>query len=412
MTLLGRSICPVAFSMIDLFSGGGGMSYGFHAHPSFVLAGAADAQIGKPSSPRGSLACNDTYLLNMGFAPTEVDLATIDPADLRSALGFEGRLDVLSACPPCTGFSRAMPSNHLIDDGRNSLVTRTALFAEEFQPRVLIMENARELLTGNFRHHFDNLTLGLEKLGYTVHADSHMLSRFGLPQIRERALVVATAPDVTPHTLDELWSGFGVDPEATSVRRAISHLAPLHAGDVDPRDGMHASPNFSTERVTARIRAIPHDGGSWRDIWDKPELRRLLTPSMLRSAEKGRFGSYPDVYGRMWWDKPAPTIKRECGHIGNGRYAHPEQDRLLSLREIALLNGFPDTYNFGGGALANRYRHVGDAVPPLISHQLAWLCHWILTDEKPALSDIVLPGTSLTADDILGMSVASHEVAA
>lgn len=398
--------------MIDLFSGAGGMSYGFHAHPAFDLLGAADAQIGKPSSPRGSLACNSTYELNMDFTPTEVDLATVDPADLRSMMGIEGRVDVLSACPPCTGFSRAMPTNHLIDDRRNSLVTRTALFAEEFQPRVLVMENARELLTGNFRHHFDNLKSGLEKLGYTVHAQTHMLSHFGLAQIRERALVVATASDVTPRSLEDLWAGFTVAFEATTVRRAISDLPHLGAGDVDPRDDMHAAPSFGAAETLERLRAIPHDGGSWRDLWGKPHLRRLLTPAMLRSAEQGRWGSYPDVYGRMWWDKPAPTIKRECGHIGNGRYAHPNQDRLLSLREIALLNGFPKSYRFGGSALTNRYRHVGDAVPPLVSHQLAWLSYWILTGEKPALADIILPDTSLNAADIVELRGSASEAVA
>lgn len=387
--------------MIDLFSGGGGMSYGFHAHSSFELVGAADAQIGKPSSAPGTLDCNSTYALNMGFEPAEVDLATVDPADLRRRLGFDGRLDVLSACPPCTGFSRALPTNHLIDDQRNSLVTRTALFVEEFEPRVLVMENARELLTGNFRHHFDNLRGGLESLGYTVRADTHMLTRFGLPQIRERALVIATASGETPRSLSDAWSGLDVDEKATHVRRAIGALPPLAAGGVDPHDGMHAVPDFASAAVRKRLAAIPHDGGSWRDLWSNPSRRKLLTPSMLRNARDGRWGSYPDVYGRLWWDRPAATIKRECGHIGNGRYAHPEQDRALSLREMALLNGFPDTYRFGGGGLANKYRHVGDAVPPMISYQLATLCDWILSGTRPAAGDLVLPGTPLNRSDIV-----------
>lgn len=391
----------MGFSTIDLFSGGGGMSYGFHAHPAFELVGAADAQIGKPSSPRGSLGCNSSYALNMGFDPIEADLATIEPAELRRRIGFEGRLDVLSACPPCTGFSRAMPTNHLVDDHRNSLVTRTALFVEEFQPRVLVMENARELLMGNFRHHFDSLRHALETLGYSVHSKAHMLNRFGLPQIRERALVIATAPDLTQRSLDDLWAGFSVEEKVTHVRRAIGSLPPLEAGEADPDDAMHAVPSFATVAVKDRLKAIPHDGGSWRDVWADPRSRRLLTPSMLRNAERGNWGSYPDVYGRMWWDRPAPTIKRECGHIGNGRYAHPEQDRALSLREVALLTGFPRTYHFGGGSLTNRYRHVGDAVPPLVSFQIASLCHWILTDVKPAIQDAVLSETTLDRTDIV-----------
>jgi len=302
----------------DLFSGGGGMSFGFHAHPAFQVVGAADAQIGKPSSPRGSLGCNSTYELNMGITPVRTDLATVDPSELRHSFGLRGRLDVLSACPPCTGFSRTTPNNHLVDDDRNSLVARTALFVEEFQPRVIVMENARELLSGNFGHHFETLRYSLERMGYTVYAKSHYLSNFGLPQIRERALVIGTARGVDVHTLDDLWDGFTLHPTAVTVRHAIGHLPRVAAGEIDPNDPMHTSPRFSGNNSVERLRAIPHDGGSWRDLWSDPALKRLLTPSMVRSAERGDWGSHPDVYGRMAWDRPAPTVKRECGHVATG----------------------------------------------------------------------------------------------
>lgn len=391
----------VTFSVVDLFSGGGGMSFGFHAHEEFELVGAADAQIGKPSSKRGSLSCNNTYLQNIGFAPVQTDLATIDSGKLRRLFRFEGRLDVLVACPPCTGFSRATPVNHLVDDDRNSLVTRTALFVREFRPRVLIMENARELLIGNFAHHFDGLRGALEALGYSVHAKTHLLTRLGLPQIRERALVIATSPTFELLTLDNLWAGYAIDGSAITVRRAINDMRRLAAGQADRLDPMHVSPTFNSPATLERLRAIPKDGGSWRDLWENPKNRQHLTTAMRTRAEEGRWGDHPDVYGRMWWDRPAPTIKRECGHVGNGRYAHPEQDRLLSLREMAIINGFPRSYQFGGHSLANKYRHVGDAVPPLVSYQLAWLSHWILTGQRPAIGDVVLPDCSLTADDIV-----------
>ncbi len=389
------------FTVVDLFSGGGGMSYGFHAHPAFDVVGAADAQLGKPSAVGGSLGCNSTYQLNMGLAPVPIDLGAVEPARLRSVLGVQGTVDVLTACPPCTGFSRTAPQNHLRDDRRNGLVGRTAAFVAEFRPRVLLMENARELLTGRFRHHFDALRSALVDQGYQVAAGSHVLSRFGLPQNRERALVVATAPGVAMRDLDDLWHGLVVRPSAVTVRRAIAHLPPVDAGRPDPDDPEHLSPQFGGPTNKARIAATPTDGGSWRDLWVDPTTRHLLTPAQLRSAERGRFGSHPDVYGRLRWDTPAPTIKRECGHIGNGRYAHPEQHRLLSLREMALLNGFPKDYRFGGASLANRYRHVGDAVPPLISYQLAGLASWILTGIRPAAAELVLPGTSLTAADLM-----------
>jgi DNA (cytosine-5)-methyltransferase 1 len=387
------------WSALDLFSGAGGMSYGFHAHPKFALLGAVDAQIGKPSTGVGTLGCNSTYELNIGFAPTEADLAAVQPAELRQSLGIgRGELTVLLACPPCTGFSRTLAHNHLVDDPRNSLVVRTGQFVEEFEPAVLLMENARELLIGRFGHHFARLRAWLDGR-YEFYAGTHFLDEFGLAQQRERALVVAVRSPLRPRSLKELWSGFSIDPKATHVRRAIWGLPPVGPGQAHPDDRMHVSPRLK-ELGRRRMRAIPKDGGSWADLIARPDADELLTPAMKRIAAARDWKSHPDVYGRMWWDRPAPTIKRECAHVGNGRYAHPEQDRLCTVREMALLQGFPSDYRFAGGNLANMYRHIGDAVPPLISYQLACLADWILSDRRPPIESVILPGTSLTEFDV------------
>lgn len=396
----GQGLQAAVWRVVDLFSGAGGMSAGFAAHPKFVIAGAADAQRGKPSSGHGTLGCNATYELNMGVAPAEVDLATVDPVDLANLMGVVSPIDVLAVCPPCTGFSRTLARNHVIDDPRNSLVGRTALFVRAFRPTVVVMENARELLRGRFAHHFARLRQDLEELGYCVSATTHMLDRFGLPQIRERALVVAAAAGVPAHDLDELWGGLRIDEKATHVRRAIWDLPSVDAGAAQMDDPIHVSPRFRDRTSLRRIAAVPHDGGSWRDLLARADADDLTTPAMRRIAAAGRWGSHPDVYGRLAWDRPAPTIKRECGHVGNGRYAHPEQDRLVTVREMATLQGFPAGYTFAQGNLANMYRHVGDAVPPLISYQLAHLCAWMLGDQRPKPGELVLPGTHLVVDDI------------
>ncbi|HDL6800128.1 TPA: DNA cytosine methyltransferase, partial [Escherichia coli] len=97
-------------TVVDLFSGAGGMSYGFKAHGAFELVGAADAEIGKPTAGDGRLQCNSTYQANIGIKPTQVNLADLAAADLRERLSLGDRkINVLSVCPPCTGFSRANP---------------------------------------------------------------------------------------------------------------------------------------------------------------------------------------------------------------------------------------------------------------------------------------------------------------
>jgi len=387
---------PCTFNVIDLFSGAGGMSFGFHKHSAFSIAGAADFEVGKPSTGPGKLQCNSTYARNIGIAPKQIDLSSVQPGQLRGLLSIPDnlRVNVLSTCPPCTGFSRANPENHLRDDKRNSLVRKSAEFAVALDADVVVMENARELIRGNFKHHFEWFREYLENHNYNVFGRTYMLSRFGLPQIRERAIVIAAKSSLPLHTLESVWDGWIVKNEALTVRKAFNSID-SHS------TGVNVYPNFSSAVVKQRIAAIPKNGGSWVDLLRMRDKQNLLTDSMKRIIASGKFGSYPDVYGRMWWDKPAPTIKRECAHVGNGRYTHPREDRLCSVREMAILQGFPNDFDFNGTSISNSYRHIGDAVPPLISFQLAHLCNWILTNTQPKLTDIVLSGTSLNFENLV-----------
>jgi len=384
------------FAVVDLFSGAGGISYGFHKHGAFEVIAAADAELGKPSTGKGKLQCNNTYFQNIGLMPARLDLSAVPPVKLRSALALseEQKITVLATCPPCTGFSRANPENHLRDDKRNSLVRRSAQFAVALSVDVVVMENARELIRGNFKHHYEWFREYLESHGYNVFGRTYMLSRFGLPQIRERAIVIAAKQHLPLHTLDSLWDGWGAADEALTVKRTFEMISA-------DADGFDLYPDFSSNIVRRRIAAIPKDGGSWMDLLRRRDADELLTDAMKRIVARKRFGSYPDVYGRMTWGKPAPTIKRECSHVGNGRYVHPEKNRLCSVREMAALQGFPNDFVLNGAAVSNMYRHIGDAVPPLISYQLAHLAHWILTGKQPLIADILLSGTNLRQSDIL-----------
>ena len=344
-------------TVVDLFSGAGGMSCGFARHGGFQIIGAADLEVAKPSSGIGSTNCNATYEENIGLRPMHVDLKKATPESVASHFGFmRGDVDVLVSCAPCTGFSQKQSKNHANDDPRNHLVERTALFVDAYRPRYLVMENVKELLTGRHKHHFRGLAQKLNEMDYVVTAEVHDLTAFGLPQRRIRALIVAKlggSIQIDPPNLDRV----------RTVRDAIGHLPPIEAGKTHPSDPMHCCPSLN-ERSIARMRAIPPDGGSWTNI---PEhLSHLRIPSMNGKKQ----GSFPDIYGRLAWDKPAPTITRECSHPGNGRFSHPDQDRLLTVREMSLLQGYPDDYMFIG-SLSSRYRQIGDAVPPLVSKWIA-----------------------------------------
>jgi DNA (cytosine-5)-methyltransferase 1 len=390
------------WNVVDLFSGAGGMSCGFHEHEKFRIIGAVDAQNGKPSSGKGTLECNKTYAKNIGIQVLEADISQLTESTLRAYLQSTSgtdKVDVLISCAPCTGFSRTVRKSLIEDDARNSLVVKSGDFVDMFRPSLFVMENVGELLQGKFSTHFGALRTRLENMGYGVRSEIHYLNRFGLPQARRRALVVAAKKPIVAKTLDDLWSGYAVTASATTVRRAIATLPVVIAGEAHIDDPLHVSPNFS-DRGLQRLSLIPKDGGSWPDLLKVAGGKELLIPSMLRQLDLGRFGPYTDIYGRLAWDKPAVTLKRECGNTGNGRYCHPEQDRHCTVREMATLQGFPKSHQFVATSVSNMYRHIGDSVPPLISYQLAHACAWALSGKRPNIKDCILPGTHLTAKDI------------
>ena len=362
----------------------------------------------KPSSGVGTLECNRSYEKNIGIRPIEADLATADPADIGHKIGAS-EVDILISCAPCTGFSKTIRKNLLEDDPRNSLVARTADFVEYFRPKILLMENVGELLKGAFSSHYEELCSRLSGT-YQIKSEIHKLSDFGLSQRRVRALVVAVRNDVgMPKNLSDLWKGLHVHPAATTVRRAIGHMPPINAGEQCSSDDQHIAPKNSALGLR-RLQQTPVNGGDWTSWVESSDADELLIPSMKRQIAKGRVGPYRDVYGRLWWDRSAITLKRECSHTGNGRYAHPEENRLCSVREMALLQGFPSDYVFVANNLSNRYRHIGDSVPPIISYQLSKLCEWIILGERPSKESIVLPKTSLKVSDILYDEVEQAEL--
>jgi DNA (cytosine-5)-methyltransferase 1 len=152
------------------------------------------------------------------------------------------------------------------------------------------------------------------------------------------------------------------------VRQAISHLAPLAAGESDQFDEMHTACKLSRLNLKRIMASKP--GGTWRD-WDE---------SLRAGCHRKKTGeTYPSVYGRMEWDCPAPTITTQCFGYGNGRFGHPEQNRAITLREAAILQTFPGNYRFlrDGERFTfyNLGRLIGNAVPVRLGEAIAYSIH-------------------------------------
>lgn len=351
----------------DLFCGCGGMSLGFE-RAGFTSVGAID------KNPHAA----DTYASNLSTSPIVDDITEYDAEALLEEFGVDtGDLDVVISCAPCQGFSQHRNKHDDIDDERNSLVEYSVRLAVDMEPEFFVMENVPEMINGSDRHHWSRAYSVLKRAGYLVRYGVVNAADYGVPQRRNRAIIVARR------------GGRKVElPEPTTpdshrtVRDTIADLPALAAGEQDSDDPMHAAPDH-TDRIVEMLEHIPSDGGTWPDI---PEEHReeYWLDSMKRRARKGDTSSYVDTYGRMYWDRPAPTITRKSSSPSCGRFVHPEQNRNVSVRETALLQSFPEDWTFEG-PLTARYAQNGNAVPPRLAEAIACSVRdYHATDERGA----------------------------
>ena len=338
--------------VLDLFSGCGGMSLGFAAmgqhDGAFRMVGGIDIN-------PVSLA---TYHRNFGVPALQRDVRELafERGALRRMVRELPDFDddqplVLIGCAPCQGFSaHAKKRWSTGPDNRNDLVRAFAEVASALSPVCVVMENVPELVTGRYKHHFSSFREAMVSAGYRVKWEIHNAASFGVPQARMRSLVVAVRSD--EFRMPEPW----LEPtDYRTVRQAIGNLPPVEAGRVHSSDELHRSAGHRPSTLDV-IRAVPHDGGS------RP---KGVGPSCLDQVK-----GFSDVYGRLFWDRPAITLTHYARNPASGRYTHPEQDRGLTMREAARLQSFPDAFQFEG-KFDDVFRQIGEAVPPLLSIAVA-----------------------------------------
>jgi DNA (cytosine-5)-methyltransferase 1 len=321
-------------SVVDLFCGVGGLTYGFRKEGFNVVAGIDTDK-----------RCRFAYEDNNGARFIEADVAKVAPRSIRS-LFPQGDIRVLAGCAPCQPFS--IYRNGKKRGEKWKLLNAFASLVEETHPEIVTMENVPQLI----RHTvFDRFVRSLEKAGYWSScyiARSHL---YGVPQKRTRLVLFASrlgAIEIIPPTNGE--------DDAITVRDAIGDLERLNAGEASKQDLLHRARNLSD--LNKRRIAATKMGGWWRD-WDE---------SLILKCHKKRKGkTYRTVYGRMHWSRPAPTITTQCIGIGNGQFGHPEQDRAITCREAALLQTFPKKYEFVRSedliSMEAIALHIGNAVP-------------------------------------------------
>ena len=191
----------------------------------------------------------------------------------------------------------------------------------------------------------------LDMIGYKYCYGVLNAKHFGVPQNRRRLILIASR--ITQPSLPT-----GIVDDIATVRDAIYNFPPLTAGESHSDVPNHVSPSLSDLNLL-RLQTTPHDGGdrkSWPDhLWLK--------------CHKTEYTGHSDVYGRMFWDRPSPTLTRRCTSISNGRYGHPDQDRAISLREAASLQSFDNEYVFFGSN-THIALQIGNAVPVKLAEEI------------------------------------------
>lgn len=344
---------------IDLFCGAGGVTRGLLDAGIDVIAGFDIDPSLKKVYEQNNIRSNSKNVEYRQKSVTEITKKDIyNLVGSKTSRNKNKEKFLLAGCAPCQPFSLKNKNRHDKSDHRRTLITYFADLVQKTKPDYVFMENVAglpKLEPDNLKYFTDIL----DKEGFSWETKIVNALNYGVPQNRKRFVLLASKEDDMKIPEGEYD---GISKSYKTVGDVIRNLPPLMVGTEDPTIPNHKCANLS-ELNKIRIQETPKNGGSrtsWRtDLWLKCHLNEDGTPKNVHS----------DVYGRMSWEKPAPTLTTKFNSITTGRYGHPEQNRAISLREGALLQSFPKDYKFYGN-MESIARQIGNAVPPKMAEEL------------------------------------------
>jgi DNA (cytosine-5)-methyltransferase 1 len=342
---------------IDLFAGGGGLSQGLK-QAGFVVSAAVEIE---------PAACATYSANHPGTVIFQHDIRKIAGQELLRT-SPTGQIDLIAACPPCQGFS-SLTAKYRRDDPRNELIFEFVRLVREIRPSTIMMENVPGLAKGAGSHLFEMAMQDLQTQGYRLSYDVVDVADYGVPQRRRRLVVLGSRCDSieiprathsrAPQEGQRHW---------VTVRDAIAHEdRPVTLKRALALGGAHSVRwnvvrNMSDINIE-RLRAA-------RPGKSRATLPVELRPRCHQQADTG----FSNVYGRMSWDEPSPTITGGCTTLSKGRFGHPSQLRTISVREAALLQSFPKDYRFDTSHMDKVCSIIGNALPPLFAEVMASAC--------------------------------------
>ena len=333
--------------VVDLFCGVGGLSHGLKQGGLNIIAG---FDIDK--------TCEYAYTHNNGAQFFDTDISKVTKEQVLSLFG-DSKIKVLAGCAPCQPFSSYAFKNKKKDPNKYDLLYQFGRLVEEVQPDIVTMENVPQIASFSLKNVLQDFVDLLENNHYHCSVKVVYCPDYGIPQTRKRLVLLASKfGDI------KLISPTHSKDNYVTVKDVIGDLPPLEAGETSDTDPLHRAKSLSPLNMQ-RIMHTPY-GGSWKD-WPK-EL-------MLECHKSQKGSSFGSVYGRMRWEKPAPTMTTQCTGLGNGRFGHPEQNRAITAREAALIQTFPREYKFFADeenvSIVKASRYIGNAVPPQLGFVIA-----------------------------------------
>jgi len=335
-------------AVIDLFAGAGGLTHGFLLEGFQVVAG-----VEADTSFQYAYEKN-----NPGARFIHAKIEDIEPDSLLR-LYPEGALKILAGCAPCQPFSSYTRMKRKHQSWQ--LLYEFSRLITAIRPEIVTMENVPRLHTYDGGSVFRDFYDVLDDLGYYIEFQPRIYAPdYGVPQHRYRLILIASLLGPVEFLRPSRCPG-----NYRTVADAIGDLEPIVAGEVSESDPLHRTMGLSTLNRKRIMASKP--GGTWHDWPDE-----LLATCHTKQSGK----TYRNVYGRMAWREPAPTITTQCYGFGNGRFGHPEQDRAISMREAALLQTFPLNYEFFDPdiekpSITNLARMIGNAVPVALARMIA-----------------------------------------
>jgi len=304
--------------------------------------------------------CRTSYEANLqGATFIKHDISTLSAPELERRLGIRqnDRSLIFTGCSPCQFWSK-IRTDKTKAERTASLLHQFQKFIRYFRPGFVVVENVPGLRNQKQHTILPDFIRFLERNGYAWSDGIINANHYGVPQHRIRYLLIATRltktielPKPRPHAGLTVSAFIGV----------ANGFQIIAAGTRDETPFRHTASSLSPKNLR-RIQKTRKSGGS-RAAWkDDSELQ---IPAYL-----GRDDIFRDVYARMYWDRPAPTITTRFNSFSNGRFGHPEEDRAVSIREGATLQTFPSDFVFYGNNLNTVARQIGNAVPPALAERI------------------------------------------